>query len=396
MDSVIRGSSCWPQPAQELLLHAALDEGKQAIAAWERFYQEAGLDRMEEGTFRLLPQVYRNLSRAGYSEPIMGRLKGIYRMAWCKNQVLFHEMLPVLRTLREVGIPTMMLKGVALSLGVYRDRGARPMNDFDVLIPADAANRALQLFDKLGWRSSMGHPMRITPIQQRYRHAIELINPAGKAFDLHWHLLYHSRLPAADTDFWKAAWPMALESEPSLVLNPTHQLLHTCVHGLEGNEVSSVRWVSDAIATIRAGKIDWDRLVAEARQHDLVLPIRDALQYLQDSFHAPIPRSAIWQLQADPVSRFAIMEYHRHLRPDLLQNPMVTFMATYRHYYRGVKDLPWWKQLWGYPGYVAFLLRLPSTAHLPRQFARWIASRFRRLAVMPSASEYRSDSATQG
>jgi len=79
------------EPAQILLLQAALGQGPEAATAWERWERENGLDRPDEGSYRLLPLVYRNLSRRGFSGPRWNILRGIHRNAWSKNQLLFHQ-----------------------------------------------------------------------------------------------------------------------------------------------------------------------------------------------------------------------------------------------------------------------------------------------------------------
>ncbi|MFZ2396370.1 MAG: nucleotidyltransferase family protein [Smithella sp.] len=65
----------------------------------------------------------------------MGMLRGIYRKAWSKNQTLFHEMAKVVEYLQHAGIKTMLLKGASLSLLYYKNNGARPMADIDLLVP---------------------------------------------------------------------------------------------------------------------------------------------------------------------------------------------------------------------------------------------------------------------
>ena len=257
------------------------------------------------------------------------------------------------------------------------------MRDLDLLVPSEQANRALAILAQEGWQSTCGHAMSLTPTQQRYRHAIELVNHSGRRLDLHWHLLYHSRSHAADLEFWKRAVPVALNDETSRVLPPTLQLLHTCAHGIEGNAISPVRWVCDAMAAIRTGPIDWEELIAAAHRHEIVLPLRDALAYLRKAFAAPIPQEVLDRLKQIPVSRFAVMEYHRHVKPDVLHSPTVTVVATYRCYLRGVRDLSLPRQLAGFPGYLAFWLQLPGPAHLPRQFAAWLAIRWRASSLLP-------------
>ena len=351
--------SGWLPPQPELLLHAALGDHDGAILAWEKFLVDSGLDGLDEATQALLPLVYRNLSRHGCTDSLMEQLAVCYRQAKCRNEALFEEMALVIRCFHSAGIPTMLLKGAALSISGYLDRGARPMRVFDVLVPSSAAGRALHLLENQEWRCPDGSPMRITTTQQRYRPAMEIVSPTGHLLNLHWHLLNQSRSARADAGFWQRAWPVSLGEDRMLRLPPTDQLLDVCAGGIESRE--PIGWVCDAMLTIRAGQIDWERLLVLAQQHDAVLPLRDALHYLRNSFQAPIPRSIVWRLEKVRVSRCALMEYRRLVEPGLAHSPLVKLVATYRGYLRGVRDWPVLRRLAGFLPYLAFLFRSPVT-----------------------------------
>ena len=353
----------WPQPEPERVLRAALGDHAEAIAAWESFCREVSLDDVDDGTCELLPQVYRNLLRHEYGGPTLDRLQAIATQTRLQNQALFEETMPAVQCLHLASIPTMLLRGTALSVSAS-GRDARPLRSFDLLVPTRDFGRALELLTNQGWRSSTGFPASLTLTQQRYRRAVELVNPQGRILNLHWHLLHQSRSPRADAGFWKRAWPIDLLEGGCWRLPPTDQLLEICAQGLENRQDAPGRWVFDAMMTIRAGKVDWDLLLNLARQHDVVLPLRDALRYLRESFQAPVPRSVIWRLRKLPMSRFARMEYRQQVRPDAAPNPLVKLVAAYRDYRRGVRDWPLLRRLAGFPAYLAFSFRLPGTRQI--------------------------------
>ena len=84
--------------------------GRRALEAWDAW--KAGHDLIEteldHGSFRLLALVYRNLLTQGADEPLMPRLKGIYRYWWCSNQRLFYRAAGVIRQLESAGIRTIV------------------------------------------------------------------------------------------------------------------------------------------------------------------------------------------------------------------------------------------------------------------------------------------------
>ena len=120
---------------QELVLQAALMQGKDVINAWQKWENAINLEgHPDDGTYRLFPLLYKNLAFHEIEHPFMHRLRGIYRQEWYKNQRLFYDMSKVLRCLTDAGVRTMVLKGAALAILHYKNKGVRPMADMDVLV----------------------------------------------------------------------------------------------------------------------------------------------------------------------------------------------------------------------------------------------------------------------
>src|SRR5215218_5646881 len=71
-----------PTWQQELLLRAALRGEKEAINAWHEWHASMDTNRLDAGSYSLLPMVYRNLRAQAETVPDLGRLKGNYRYTW--------------------------------------------------------------------------------------------------------------------------------------------------------------------------------------------------------------------------------------------------------------------------------------------------------------------------
>jgi len=310
---VTTAGHCWPTSAQQLLLRAALVPGPETLAAWQRSAPEASLDTLDAGSIRLLPLLYRSLERLGVHDPVMGRLKGVYRHAWYGNQLRLRDAAPVLAELRGRGIAAMLLKGAALTLGYYRDVGLRPMDDVDVLVRADQARPAADALHALGWRPAVP----VTARRVAASHAVEFADARGQRIDLHWHLSPDACWPGIDDAFWGRARATALHGVGVAVLDPTDQLFHTCAHGVRWEPVSPVRWVADAAVILReaSADIDWDRLVGLAERLRLVLPARDALAYLARTLGLAVPPGVLDALRGAAVSRTERWEYRMRTRP---------------------------------------------------------------------------------
>ncbi len=260
------GENCWPSREQGLLLRAGLLKNRQALEAWQEWRSIIDIDdHLDDGSYRLLPLLYQNLKNHGVEDPFMNRLKGIYRLTWYKNQMLFHRNARLLNALRNSGIETLVLKGGALVPLYYKDYGIRPMADFDVLVHTDKVLQSIDLLEKSGWIPKDFKPSE-KYISQRYSHGF--IDDEGKEFDLHWHVLSECCSPDSDDDFWEGAISTEINGVSAYALNPTDQLLHVCVHGMKWDVVPTIRWISDAMIILNNTQIDidWDRLIAQARK----------------------------------------------------------------------------------------------------------------------------------
>lgn len=141
-----------PTRAQHALLRAALLTDREAVAeAFAEWKSLVRFDDVEIGTFRMLPLVYRNLERHGVEDELMGRLRGIYRQSWFRNQLVRRAGLDTVRALNRAGISPLLIKGAALATMVYGDGALRPMEDFDLVVHRPDCPRAVGAVTDLGW-----------------------------------------------------------------------------------------------------------------------------------------------------------------------------------------------------------------------------------------------------
>ena len=376
-----RSGGCWPEPGQELLLKAALLSGHDAVTAWNAWLNEVGMDRIDAGSQRLLPLVHRNMRANGVDHPLMKTLRGIYRRTWYENQILFHQMAPLLRALEEAGVRTMLLKGAALVSLYYNDLGLRPMSDLDVLVPTDEAARAIRVLlsescTPLGNRTAPLERLLQSEVFKEWIHSEHFAESGGREFDLHWHTLTECLAPDADADFWNAAVPTVLNNVATRALNSADQLLHVCFHGAEWNRVPPVRWIADAMVVMRSSSvIDWQRLVSQASERGLVLHIRNALSYLSDTFAAPIPADILQDLQQAQVSRKEISRYQSRIRPPHFASDSLLLV---RRYLQSTSRAELGHPLVGFPRFLQQVWGLDRKRQVPVHIASAALERLRR------------------
>ncbi|NJN81556.1 MAG: nucleotidyltransferase family protein [Caldilineaceae bacterium] len=336
MSSSSAAKSYLPDPTQELLLRAALLQGPEAVRAWEAWIERVDVegDHLDGGSYRTLPLLHHNLIENGVDHPLLARFKGIRRRVWYKNQIVFRMMAELLSRLHDAGMPTLVLKGAALTVGYYGDYSLRPMEDFDVLAPTLRADEAITLIDSWGWKAGQGSAERLLSAPKKCRHAESFTNATGQSFDLHWNLLHTYLRPDADDPFWSHAIPLEVGEAQTLTLAPSDQLLHVCAHGASWNRTPSFRWVLDAWLVLhKGGEVDWGRLVSQAERCDVVLPVADTLGYLRSAFDAPIPEEVVRELSSRPVGRVTRKGYEVMAVPDSQKGPIRTFWRHYARFY---------------------------------------------------------------
>jgi hypothetical protein len=302
-----------------------------ALSAWASWRQRNDVERVDRGTTRLLPLVYRHLTRLGLDAPDLDELEELYLQSWLRNQVRFRWAAEAIGALRGEAVDVMVLKGAALSALHYRDEGARPMEDVDLLVRTERAASALDALARLDWSPTTTVP-RETFLA--VRHAEALTRPDRAILDLHWNAL---RQPGSDDAFWDASVEMEIGGESVRALCATDELLLACVHGSSWDEVSPVRWVADALTVLGSaeGGIEWDRLVSEARARRVTAELTDALAYLRERFAAEIPQAAVADLRS---TRRRLHERIGHRAALASPSPARTLGIRWDHY-RRLRDL---------------------------------------------------------
>jgi hypothetical protein len=413
-----RLESAWPSAEQILLLHAALDEQAGAIPAWEQWRRAVDIENLDYGSHRLLPLLYRNLMKVGAPpHPWLGRMKGLHRHSWVRNHRLFARVAALIRELRdELGTPAMLLKGAALAMHAYPDPGLRPMDDCDLLVPAESLEGALALLKRRGWQAyGGGHNSRptgeITPHRRRVAHSQDFLSsepdPSWKpvSVDLHWRTLLNAGDDGElNTNLWGRAITVSLpDGTPALIPDSTDLLGQICLHGLQKNPVPPVRWAADAVMLLRdsaAGgavtlPIDWPRLQRFAVERALTLRLSAALDFLADTLRAPVPQEIRRQLRSHPVSPEERAEFRVQVNgEDPIKLGFFADHLTYKLYRRRRPDEfggSRLRDLRSAAGYLCGLWALRSPAELPWAVVRFGARRVWRLVSSKLAPGRRCD-----
>jgi len=306
------------KPDELLLLHAILEKSdSKAIAYYEQWTEAVDFEKVEGGNFRLLPLLYKRLAQTNQPVSHLNRLKGIYRQSLYRNSMLFHRAFLILAELEKMGVEVVLLKGMAIVVAYYKDIGARPMNDVDLLVREEDVQKTLQFLKVQGWQSVSGSRLS-KPV--KHIHSLDLRNKEGYELDVHWRAFYQCSWDMADKALWEQTEEVAFKGSTIKILNPTQQILHNCAHGIRWNAISSIRWVVDVMKILenRASSINWESLVSEAAARNLSLTMFYTLSYLKSEFHADLPDDILKRLNQLPkdsqeISLFKVLTTPPHL-----------------------------------------------------------------------------------
>ena len=261
-----------PTALQEQLLLVALDDPDSAAVAWRSLRARLSLDDLEPGSFELLPLAYRNVSRTTPDDPLLPRLKGIYRRSWVKNNLLLGTTSQIADTLRSVGVQTLFLEGPMQAVRYYGDLALRPSSSVHVLVPARDAPKASNQLEGHGWTTRPG--------SDGYPGWRVLFDAAGNICVLRSSLAFDYRGVGAgpsEGPLWEDAETDSVSDTAVLVPSPTDAFLAACVAGARYGPLPPTQWLTDAVMILRACEIDWDRLIELAVTHGQGLRLRAAL-----------------------------------------------------------------------------------------------------------------------
>lgn len=322
-----RTGGYWPSACQEVLLRAALLSGADAIEAWRDLRPQLEMVGAPRAARRLLPLLGVNLRQLGIDDPVAATIEAIRQETLEKNRRLFDAGRNLLAVLAEAGIATLILKGGALIPQQYRDLGIRSMSDLDVVVPTSQAEVALHALEDAGWAARIA----VTPAFIRMRHAIDLLEAdTSLKCDLHWRVYSECCGPHSDDDLWAESVPLDFEGVPTRTLAPADQVLHLCVHGSRRARRQLLFWIPDTLLVLRAGGIDWLRLLAQAQARRFVLRAATMLEYLSRVFAAPVPPEILARLETLPVSRLERFEHWVINRPNGLLGELPGYWCNYR------------------------------------------------------------------
>jgi hypothetical protein len=330
MINLLKFPESFPDKGEEQFLKLILSNDEDFISLWEQWQKEIIFDDLDYATVGLLPLLYLRLKKFKIQNEITGRIKGVYKLAWFKNQKLLDTVGKIIEIFKINDIPIIILKGLPLLLYVYKDPGARFLGDADILINPGQAEKAMNLMLKNGWTFKY-HPF-ISTINQsnisvlnKVTHATTFKNKDNIEIDIHWNVFHiDTRWNFFDLLFlkkdgpaifnelhWKNSGQITINNVQTKMLCVEDMLIHVIAHGARGSRYRALRWVADAVNIIRNFDINWNFFIENSKKFDLNVEIYFALAYLGKNFPKEVPELVLKEISNLPLNRKKIIQYQK-------------------------------------------------------------------------------------
>jgi len=218
-------------------------------------------------------------------------------------------------------VPFVLLKGEALSKGLYPQEGLRPYGDIDLLIRPEAYETAKEILVELGFGLRLptkeGEKLRLfgeIEFDKKGRFTVTV--------DLHWDTLMTSWEPRSlfsGDETWSSLDQIYLGARALPVLRGELLLLYLSVHFAFHHVFDGLLWLCDLFLLLRRDedRIDWDRLVAMADRCQCRHAAYYSLLFVKALLAGQVPSGVLERLRPHSFVR-ALMPSSRLLFRDTL------------------------------------------------------------------------------
>lgn len=209
----------------------------------------------------------------------------------------------ILNAFERSNIPTVVLKGPAIAYTVYDSPRSRYISDIDLLCPLEQLAEAGSALEELGYTATTDG--RTEDFYERYHFHQIYINKEGVHVEIHWDLTLRSDYVRFD--------PAALIKNTVLVttkdvtfsaFKSPDLLLHIVSQSIP--ELNSVGRLLDVCMLIKAGALNDEKIVENAKQRNLATPLWAMLGLVGHIMDSPDIRKTREAVRPNAVKRICI------------------------------------------------------------------------------------------
>jgi hypothetical protein len=247
------------------MLHALLGDDATSDRALRAWVAKVNIDDIDNSSYRLIPALF---SRAGLRpviQPLHGRMKGIYRYFFYRNNRFLARMERVFSALISAEIDFVIFKGTSIAIQYHDSAAVRSSADCDVLVHPRDKERAEAVLADCGF--VYRYDAQRKPQDQ---HSHDFIDRVENGCDLHWYALAESCEEDIDGGFWSRSRHITWRGLELRVLAAEDELLVAGINGIREIENARADWLYDASTIFRSTpNFDWRLLHEELIRRNL-------------------------------------------------------------------------------------------------------------------------------
>ncbi len=235
------------------------------------------------------------------------RWKDVQYQVAAQNLFFLDELHRILKIFNDAGIRVIVLKGAALTEGLYPHLGLRPFGDIDLLIHREELSQVTEILCGLGYSC---HSLQFRPGIEDFQGAVNYVKDGKPAISIepHWTFgpLYPYAVRVDMAGIWARASKAKIAGIDTLVLSPEDLLLHLCLHLFQhrqGNWLTSSCDIAQLVHHYQ-GRLGWEVFLNRVFDFKLCLPVQYSLQTTFEMFSPPIPPFVLDELSSSNPGRF--------------------------------------------------------------------------------------------
>jgi hypothetical protein len=240
--------------------------------------------------------VYNNLEKLDFIQyvphEVAESLKSALMMNIARNVGFSEAMAGVLQLLNRERIKTVLLKGLALELSVYGNKGLRQMTDVDILVKREDCIRAGRILMEHGFISKPVKSVFHKPILIHLGKHLPTLTKNGLHVDLH-HELFGTGKNMLTRLFYETSYETELNGQRVFIPEARNFFLYLVkhLHFHEMNNESQLRLYADLVVLIESyrDKIITPDLLVDAKQADMSEILAWRLEPLRDLWGISFP-----------------------------------------------------------------------------------------------------------
>jgi len=306
-------------PEEQLVLRCARSiitnepVGEPPTLDWEQVYHLTEINR-------LAPIVCSALAIHALPEEWADRLEILARRSRMRTAVMIEEFQRIHAQMNIAGIPTIPIKGIAISQQVYPSPSMRYYDDLDLLVPATDGQGAIKVLEKMGYEAHPNAPRpewhHLTPQIHRKR---------GTMVEIHIDLIRRTGQGWPIDDIWNRSKSAILGEVSATLLSDEDSLILTVLHARHNLFNRLVYMLDSSLMTSAASNNDqyWNRVSTLGEEAGASCALRYTLQTAERLFGSEsMPGLECGRSRNSVANRIASWDSLEPKRSSLRQGPL--------------------------------------------------------------------------